>query len=57
MNDLERFQACMNYEAVDKIPFWNWGAWPEKLSRLPQPTPLRAWQKMPDRPSRLRTAR
>jgi hypothetical protein len=33
MNDLERFYACMNYEAMDHVPFWAWGAWPETLER------------------------
>ncbi len=33
MNDRERFYACMNYDPVDHIPFWSWGAWPETLER------------------------
>lgn len=33
MNDLERFCACMEYQPVDRIPFWNWGAWPETEQR------------------------
>ena len=33
MNDLERFHACMRYEAVDRAPFWYGGAWPETLAR------------------------
>ncbi|MHB0997673.1 MAG: uroporphyrinogen decarboxylase family protein [Armatimonadota bacterium] len=33
MNDLERFYACMNYEPVDHVPFWEWGGWPETVDR------------------------
>lgn len=33
MTDLERFRACMAYQPVDHIPFWDWGAWPETLER------------------------
>lgn len=33
MNDLERFYACMNYQPVDRAPFWAWSAWPETLER------------------------
>jgi len=33
MNDLERFLACMNYQPVDRVPFWDWGAWPETIER------------------------
>ncbi len=33
MNDLERFHACMSYQPVDHIPWWNWGAWPETIER------------------------
>jgi uroporphyrinogen decarboxylase len=29
MNELERFHACMNYQPVDRAPFWIWGPWPE----------------------------
>lgn len=36
MNDLERFRACMNYEPVDRTPFWAWGAWPETVERWQQ---------------------
>ncbi len=33
MNNTERFHATMNYEAVDRIPFWGFGAWPETIDR------------------------
>jgi uroporphyrinogen decarboxylase len=33
MNDLERFHACMSYHPVDRLPWWNWGAWPETIER------------------------
>jgi len=33
MNDLERFRACMEYQAADHAPFWDWGAWPETVER------------------------
>lgn len=33
MNSLERFRACMEYEPVDRVPFWDWGAWPETKAR------------------------
>ncbi|MFC1672487.1 uroporphyrinogen decarboxylase family protein, partial [Planctomycetota bacterium] len=33
MNDLERFQACMAYEPVDRHLFWDWGGWPETVER------------------------
>jgi len=33
MTALQRFQACMEYEPVDRTPFWDWGAWPETLER------------------------
>ncbi len=33
MTDLERFRACMNYQPVDRTPFWSWGAWPETIER------------------------
>ena len=33
MNDLERFHACMSYQPVDHVPWWNWGAWPETIER------------------------
>jgi uroporphyrinogen decarboxylase len=33
MNDLERFRACMDYQPVDRTPFWSWGAWPETIER------------------------
>jgi uroporphyrinogen decarboxylase len=33
MTDLERFHACMAYRPVDRIPFWDWGAWPETIER------------------------
>ncbi len=29
MNALQRFYACMNYEPVDRAPFWIWDPWPE----------------------------
>jgi len=36
MTDLERFNACMEYQAVDHAPFWDWGAWPETILRWQQ---------------------
>ena len=33
MNDLERFRACMEYEPVDRVPFWAGGGWPETIDR------------------------
>jgi uroporphyrinogen decarboxylase len=33
MNDCERFYACMNYQTVDRAPFWIWGPWPETAER------------------------
>jgi uroporphyrinogen decarboxylase len=33
MNELERFHACMNYQPVDRAPFWIWGPWPETAER------------------------
>ena len=33
MTELERFHACMAYRAVDRTPFWDWGAWPETIER------------------------
>jgi len=33
MTDLERFQACMEYQPVDHTPFWDWGGWPETTER------------------------
>ncbi|NLX05477.1 MAG: hypothetical protein GXY33_10065 [Phycisphaerae bacterium] len=33
MNDRERFLACMNYQPVDRTPFWDWGGWPETHER------------------------
>ena len=33
MTALQRFKACMEYEPVDRTPFWDWGAWPETLER------------------------
>ncbi len=36
MNDLERFYACMNYEPVDRTPFWAWMPWPETIKRWKQ---------------------
>jgi hypothetical protein len=33
MTDLERFRACMEYQPVDRAPFWGWGAWPETIER------------------------
>ena len=33
MTDLERFHACMEYQPVDHVPFWDWGAWPETIQR------------------------
>ena len=33
MTELERFHACMEYQPVDRTPFWDWGGWPETLQR------------------------
>ena len=33
MTELQRFHACMTYQPVDRIPFWDWGAWPETIER------------------------
>jgi len=33
MNDLERFLACMNYEPVDRCPWWELWYWRETLER------------------------
>lgn len=33
MNDLERFYACMNYQPVDHVPYWEWGGWTETIER------------------------
>jgi uroporphyrinogen decarboxylase len=33
MNYLERFNACMAYQPVDRTPFWSWGGWPETVER------------------------
>ncbi|HEY8666518.1 MAG TPA: hypothetical protein VIL86_07635, partial [Tepidisphaeraceae bacterium] len=33
MNERERFLACMRYEAMDRVPFWSWWAWPETIER------------------------
>ena len=33
MTELERFHACMEYQPVDHVPFWDWGAWPETIER------------------------
>ena len=33
MTDVQRFQACMEYQPVDHTPFWDWGAWPETIER------------------------
>lgn len=33
MTDLQRFVACMEYQPVDRVPFWDWGAWPETIER------------------------
>ncbi|MDO8587737.1 MAG: uroporphyrinogen decarboxylase family protein [Armatimonadota bacterium] len=33
MTDLERFRATMNYQSVDRRPFWVWGPWPETVDR------------------------
>jgi hypothetical protein len=33
MTELERFRACMEYQPVDHVPFWDWGAWPETIER------------------------
>jgi len=33
MTELERFKACMEYQPVDHVPAWDWGAWPETIER------------------------
>lgn len=33
MNNIERFYACMNYQPVDRHPFWCFGAWQETVDR------------------------
>lgn len=33
MTERERFHACMRYEAVDVVPHWTWGGWPETIER------------------------
>lgn len=33
MTDLQRFHACLNYQPVDRCPFWAWGGWPETMDR------------------------
>jgi uroporphyrinogen decarboxylase len=36
MNQLtepERYRACMDYQPVDFVPFWSWGAWEETKER------------------------
>lgn len=33
MTELERFIACMDYQRVDRVPFWAWGGWPETIER------------------------
>jgi uroporphyrinogen decarboxylase len=33
MTDLERFHACMEYQPVDRAPFWASGGWPETVER------------------------
>ena len=33
MTALQRFKACMEYEPVDRTPFWDWGGWPETVER------------------------
>jgi uroporphyrinogen decarboxylase len=33
MNDLERFLACMEYQPVDRTPFYTWSGWPETIER------------------------
>jgi uroporphyrinogen-III decarboxylase len=33
MNELQRFLACMEYQPVDRVPFWSWGGWPETIER------------------------
>jgi uroporphyrinogen decarboxylase len=33
MTALERFYACMNYQPVDRAPFWGAGAWSETIAR------------------------
>lgn len=33
MNNRQRFHATLNYQPVDRVPFWSFGAWPETLER------------------------
>ena len=33
MTELERFNACMEYRPVDRVPFWDWWGWPETIER------------------------
>ena len=33
MNDKERFLATMRYQTVDRVPFWEFGSWPETYDR------------------------
>lgn len=33
MTERERFHACLRYEAVDVVPHWTWGGWPETIER------------------------
>jgi uroporphyrinogen decarboxylase len=33
MTARERFLACMDYQPVDRTPFWSWGGWPETVER------------------------
>ncbi|MCL2159636.1 MAG: hypothetical protein FWH48_10580 [Oscillospiraceae bacterium] len=33
MTDRERFLSVMRYKPVDRVPLWNFGAWPETLQR------------------------
>jgi uroporphyrinogen decarboxylase len=33
MNARERFLACLDYQPVDRTPFWSWGGWPETIER------------------------
>lgn len=33
MTPHERFLACMHFEAIDRVPLWEWGPWPSTLRR------------------------
>ena len=33
MTHRERFLATMRYQATDRVPYWEFGAWPETIER------------------------